>query len=56
MLFGAGWALSATCPVPAIGTVTSGGVLGLLLMAGLSSASSWASGVQRDRRAGRQWA
>lgn len=34
MLFGAGWALSCTCPVPAIGMLT-GGFLGLLIVAGL---------------------
>jgi uncharacterized protein len=35
LLFGAGWAFSTTCPVPAIAMVASGGVLGLAVMIGL---------------------
>ncbi len=35
LLFGAGWAFSSTCPVPAIGMTTSGSVLGLFVMAEL---------------------
>ena len=36
-LFGAGWAAAGTCPGPAIGMAASGGVLGLIVMAGLGS-------------------
>ena len=36
-LFGAGWAAAGTCPGPAIGMTMSGGVLGLIVMAGLGS-------------------
>jgi uncharacterized membrane protein YedE/YeeE len=35
LLFGVGWALSTTCPVPALAMVVGGGVLGLAVMAGL---------------------
>jgi hypothetical protein len=35
LLFGAGWAFSTTCPVPAIAMVAGGGALGLAVMAGL---------------------
>ena len=35
LLFGAGWAFSTTCPVPAIAMVVGGGVLGLAVVAGL---------------------
>jgi uncharacterized membrane protein YedE/YeeE len=35
LLFGAGWAFSTTCPVPAIAMVVGGGILGLAVMAGL---------------------
>jgi uncharacterized protein len=35
LLFGAGWAFSTTCPVPALAMVAGGGVLGLAVMAGL---------------------
>ena len=35
MLFGIGWGLSTTCPVPALAMVTGGGILGLPVMAGL---------------------
>lgn len=35
LLFGAGWAFTCTCPVPAIGITTSGSVLGLFVVAGL---------------------
>ena len=36
-LFGAGWAAAGTCPGPAIGMAASGGVLGLIVMAGFGS-------------------
>ena len=36
-LFGAGWAAAGTCPGPAIGMAVSGGVLGIVVMAGLGS-------------------
>ena len=36
-IFGAGWATAGTCPGPAIGMVASGGLLGLVVMAGLGS-------------------
>ena len=36
-IFGAGWAAAGTCPGPAIGMVSSGGLLGLVVMAGLGS-------------------
>ncbi len=36
-IFGAGWATAGTCPGPAIGMVSSGGLLGLVVMAGLGS-------------------
>jgi uncharacterized membrane protein YedE/YeeE len=35
LLFGTGWALTCTCPVPAIGMSMSGGLLGPVVMAGL---------------------
>ena len=35
LLFGAGWALTCTCPVPAIGMTASGSILGLFVVAGL---------------------
>jgi uncharacterized membrane protein YedE/YeeE len=35
LLFGAGWALSTTCPVPAVAMVMSGGILGIAVVAGL---------------------
>lgn len=35
LLFGTGWALSTTCPVPALAMVMSGGLLGIAVMAGL---------------------
>lgn len=35
LLFGAGWAFSTTCPVPALAMVVGGGVLGLAVMSGL---------------------
>ena len=34
-LFGAGWAVAGTCPGPAIGMAVSGGLLGIVVMAGL---------------------
>ena len=34
-LFGAGWAAAGTCPGPAIGMTVGGGVLGIVVMAGL---------------------
>ncbi len=34
-LFGAGWAAAGTCPGPAIGMTVAGGVLGIVVMAGL---------------------
>ncbi len=36
-IFGAGWAAAGTCPGPAIGMTASGGLLGLVVMAGLGS-------------------
>ena len=36
-IFGAGWATAGTCPGPAIGMTASGGLLGLVVMAGLGS-------------------
>ncbi len=36
-IFGAGWAAAGTCPGPAIGMAASGGLLGLIVMAGLGS-------------------
>ena len=36
-LFGAGWAAAGTCPGPALGMAASGGLLGLIVMAGLGS-------------------
>lgn len=36
-LFGAGWAVAGTCPGPAIGMTVGGGVLGIVVMAGLGS-------------------
>ncbi len=36
-IFGAGWAAAGTCPGPAIGMAASGGLLGLVVMAGLGS-------------------
>ena len=36
-IFGAGWAVAGTCPGPAIGMAASGGLLGLIVMAGLGS-------------------
>ena len=36
-IFGAGWATAGTCPGPAIGMAASGGLLGLVVMAGLGS-------------------
>ena len=36
-LFGAGWATAGTCPGPAIGMAVGGGVLGIVVMAGLGS-------------------
>jgi hypothetical protein len=35
LLFGAAWAFSATCPVPALAMVMSGGLLGLPVVGGL---------------------
>lgn len=35
VLFGAGWALSCTCPVPAIGMLSSGSFLALFVVLGL---------------------
>jgi hypothetical protein len=35
--FGVGWALSCTCPVPALAMVFGGGVLGIPVVAGLFS-------------------
>jgi len=35
VLFGPGWGLSTTCPVPALAMVIGGGILGLPVMAGL---------------------
>lgn len=35
MLFGTGWAVAGTCPVPALVMTASGGVLGGIVMAGL---------------------
>ncbi len=35
MLFGIGWGLSTTCPVPALAMAMGGGILGLPVMAGL---------------------
>lgn len=34
-VFGTGWALAGTCPVPALAMTASGGVLGLCVAAGL---------------------
>lgn len=34
-VFGLGWALAGTCPVPAVAMVTRGGVLGFVVMLGL---------------------
>ena len=34
-IFGAGWAAAGTCPGPAIGMAASGGLLGIVVMAGL---------------------
>jgi|ETN07SMinimDraft_1059922.scaffolds.fasta_scaffold174265_1 uncharacterized membrane protein YedE/YeeE len=36
-IFGAGWATAGTCPGPASGMTASGGLLGLVVMAGLGS-------------------
>ena len=36
-LFGAGWATAGTCPGPALGMTLGGGMLGLIVMAGLGS-------------------
>ena len=36
-LFGAGWAVAGTCPGPAIGMAVGGGLLGIIVMAGLGS-------------------
>ena len=36
-IFGAGWAAAGTCPGPALGMAASGGLLGLIVMAGLGS-------------------
>ena len=36
-IFGAGWAAAGTCQGPAIGMPASGGLLGLIVMAGLGS-------------------
>ena len=36
-LFGAGWAAAGTCPGPAIGMTVGGGLLGIVVMAGLGS-------------------
>lgn len=34
-VFGAGWAIAGTCPVPALAMVVGGGVLGVCVIAGL---------------------
>ena len=35
VLFGAGWATAGTCPGPALGMAVGGGLLGIVVMAGL---------------------
>ena len=35
MIFGTGWAVAGTCPVPALAMTVSGGYLGLAVVAGL---------------------
>ena len=47
LLFGLGWAFSTTCPVPAIAMVAGGGILGLVVMAGLMTGvllGDWVAG------------
>ena len=36
MVFGAGWAVTGTCPGPAIAMVAGGGLIGLIVVAGLT--------------------
>lgn len=35
LVFGTGWAVAGTCPVPALAMTMGGGILGVLVMAGL---------------------
>ena len=52
-LFGAGWSVAGTCPGPAIGMAASGGMLGLIVMAGLASGivlRNWTAGRILFRR------
>lgn len=37
LVFGTGWAVAGTCPAPALAMIGSGGVLGILVVAGIFS-------------------
>jgi uncharacterized protein len=46
-LFGGGWAVAGTCPGPAIAMTAGGGVLGIVVMAGLVSGLFLRDAVER---------
>ncbi len=47
VLFGAGWATAGTCPGPALGMTLGGGMLGIVVMAGLATGIFLRNGVAR---------
>lgn len=53
LVFGAGWAITGTCPAPALAMAGSGGVLGLVVVAGIGLGLLFRD-VVVDRQAHRQ--
>jgi uncharacterized protein len=48
-VFGAGWAVTGTCPAPALAMTASGGVLGIFVIAGLFTGLMLRDRIERRR-------